>query len=134
MTVSWNGSSILQKVRAATVTALVRGTEAIREEAVTLINTGPKTGRVYRRNGVVHRASAPGQSPAADTGDLANKIATSVDASALTGTVEFASGHAKMLEFGTRNIAPRPFARVAAAHKSVEIAKDAADEIGKALR
>jgi hypothetical protein len=32
--------------------------------------TGPKTGRVYKRRGITHRASAPGQTPASDTGNL----------------------------------------------------------------
>lgn len=134
MTVNWNGGNLIQKIRAATVTGLVRGTEGIREEAVSLINTGAKTGRVYRRNGVSHRASAPGESPAADTGDLASKIGTKVDAAALTGTIEFYSAHAKPLEYGTRNMAPRPYARVAIVYKSDEITKDIADEIGKVLR
>lgn len=134
MTINWRGGEVLQKIRGATVTGLVRGTEAIREEAVSLINTGAKTGRVYRRNGVSHRASAPGESPAADTGDLASKIGTKVDATALTGTIEFYSAHAKPLEYGTRNMAPRPYARVAVSHKSAEITKDIGEEIAKALR
>lgn len=134
MTVNWNGGNLIQKIRAATVTGLVRGTESVREEAVSLINTGAKTGRIYRRNGISHQASAPGQSPAADTGDLASKIGTSVDASALTGTIEFYSAHAKHLEYGTSRMSPRPYARVAVAHKSDEITKDIADEIGKVLR
>ena len=134
MTVQWRGNELIQKVKAATVVGLVRGTESIREEAVTLINTGAKTGRVYRRNGISHQASAPGESPAADTGDLASKIGTAVDATTLKGSVEFYSAHAKHQEYGTRNMAPRPYARVAVAHKSDEILKDIADEIGKALR
>lgn len=134
MTVNWNAAGIIAKVRGATVTGLVRGTESIREEAVTLINTGPKTGRIYKRGAVTHQASAPGESPAGDTGDLASKIATSVNAEALTGSVEFSSAHAKHLEYGTRNMAPRPYARVAVAHKAPEIGKDIATEIAKALR
>lgn len=134
MTVNWNGSSVIQKIRGATVTALVRGTEAIREEAVTLINTGPKTGRIYHRGGVSHQASAPGENPAGDTGQLANSITTSVDAAALTGTVGIGAAHGKFLEYGTRNMAPRPFARVALIHKSPEVTKDIADEISKVLK
>jgi HK97 gp10 family phage protein len=134
VTVNWNGANVLQKIRGATVTALVRGTEAVREEAVTLINTGPKTGRIYKRGAVSHQASAPGQSPAADTGDLAVKIGTAVNAEALNGTIEFYSAHARPLEYGTSKMAPRPYARVAVAHKADEITKDIADEISKVLR
>lgn len=38
----------------------------------TLIQQAPATGRYYRRRGVVHRASAKGEPPASDTGNLAN--------------------------------------------------------------
>lgn len=134
VTVTWRGNEVLASVRAAGVTALVRGTEAVKDEVVQLINSPPKTGRVYRRNGVVHQASAPGQPPAGDTGDLASKIGTSVDANKITGTVEFYSTHAKHLEYGTRNMAPRPFARVALTNKSKEIAEDIADSIGRVLK
>lgn len=121
---------MLQAVRAATVTGLVRGTEAVRAEAVSLINTGPKTGRIYGR----HQASAPGESPAGDTGDLARKIGTEVDPGTLTGTITFSSAHARFLEYGTVKMAPRPFARVAVVHKRDEIAADINDEIARALR
>ncbi len=35
---------------------------------------GSKSGIVYKRRGVSHQASAPGQAPASDTGDLFNSI------------------------------------------------------------
>lgn len=36
--------------------------------------SGPKHGRLYRRGGVVHQASAPGEAPAVDTGKLKSSI------------------------------------------------------------
>jgi HK97 gp10 family phage protein len=134
MSVEWFGDRVLAAVRAATVTGLVRGVEAVRSEAVSLITTGPKTGRVYRRNGVSHQASAPGESPASDTGNLASAISTGVDAATLTGSVGFSASYAKHLEYGTRKMEPRPFARVAVIHKRDEIQADIVDEIGKVLR
>lgn len=139
MTVSWNGAAVLAKVKAGAVVGLTRGVEAVRTEAVSLINTGPKTGRIYGR----HQASAPGESPAGDTGQLANSIATSVDENALSGSLDFSSAHAPRMEYGfvgtdslgrVYDQAPRPFARPALANKSAEIVKDIGEEIAKALR
>jgi len=130
MTVEWKGEQVLESVRGATVRGLVRGVEGVREEAVSLINTGPKTGRVYGN----HQASAPGESPAGDTGDLARRIGTDVDAATLTGSVTFSSKHARPLEYGTVNMAARPFARVALAHRLPGIEADIEDEIAGALR
>ncbi len=134
MTVEWNGAAVLAAVRQGVVTGLVRGTEAVRDDAVSRINNPPKTGRIYHRRGVAHQASAPGESPAADLGNLARNVQTSVDPAALTGNVNFGSKYAAGLEFGTPKIAPRPFARPALAAKRDEIRGDLADEIGKALR
>jgi hypothetical protein len=38
------------------------------------MKNSPKTGRVYRRGRKTHRASAPGEPPAVDTGDLVKSI------------------------------------------------------------
>ncbi|QDV34906.1 HK97-gp10 family putative phage morphogenesis protein [Tautonia plasticadhaerens] len=60
-----------------------------------------------------HTASAPGEAPASDTGNLTNSI--QVDSSVkkenneLIATVSASAKYAKMLEFGTHKIAPRPF-------------------------
>ena len=52
------------------------GAQLIRSEAVKSIQTGPKSGKTYelynpRRT---HIASAPGEAPASDTGNLVNQI------------------------------------------------------------
>lgn len=130
MTVEWHGEHVLELVRGATVRGLVRGVEAVKDEAVSLITTGPKTGRRYGR----HQASAPGESPAGDTGDLARRIGTDVDPATLTGSITFSSKHARPLEYGTAKMAPRPFARVALAHRLSAIEADIEDEIAHVLR
>lgn len=79
----------------------------LREEVTMSIARGAKTGRVYRRGGVVHRASAPGQSPASDTGTLVNSIYVEPDGPARV-VVGSRLAYAAYLEFGTQNIAPRP--------------------------
>lgn len=130
MTIQWFGPQVVQDVRAGVVRGLVRGTEAVRTDAVSRINNPPKTGRMYGK----HQASAPGESPATDTGALANSVSTSVDQAALTGNVNFGTGYSAALEFGTAKIAPRPYARPALMNKRDEITADIADEVRKSLK
>ena len=130
MTVKWNGASVLAKVRAATLTRVVRGTEAIREEATSLMLNSPRSGRVYGR----HKASGPGEPPAPDTGNLIRNIQTSVDAQKLMGNVNFGTGYSQALEYGTFKMAPRPFARPAVENKKQAITADITEEIAGALK
>jgi phage gpG-like protein len=67
-----------------------------------------KTGRKYRRGKKTHTASAPGEAPAVDTGQLTNSVQWEMtgDTSAVVGTnVE----HGMHTEFGTVRMAPRPW-------------------------
>ena len=80
----------------------------------------PKTGREYprRKNGDnVHRASAPGQAPATDTGALVSSTYfTRVDS--LTAAIGSRLEYAFYLEFGTMRMEARP-SWVTAAKKNV---------------
>jgi hypothetical protein len=72
----------------------------------------PGTGRVYRKDGRVHQASAPGQAPAPDQGELRRSwLVRKLE----PGTYRIAShlSYAAALEFGTRRLAPRPYLRPA---------------------
>ena len=71
------------------------------------IQRGPKTGRTYLRGTVSHRASAPGEAPATDTGTLVSSIAYR-KVSLMTAEVESRLDYATFLEFGTVNMDPRP--------------------------
>jgi hypothetical protein len=70
-------------------------------------------GHVYRRRGVTHRASAPGDPPANDLGTLRSRIRPVRPTPArLSRAVEvYDLVYAPALEFGTRDgrIKPRPF-------------------------
>jgi hypothetical protein len=92
------------------------------------IMTGPKTGKVYKRKSVEHQASAPGQAPANDLGDLVQSILANVEDAGddLEAEVVAGSDHAIFLEFGTVNIAPRPFLEPAAEVASLELNSDLA--------
>lgn len=70
----------------------------------------PKSGRVYRRGGRSHQASAPGEAPAVDMGQLINSIQVT-NVSELTSVIGTNVRHAIPLEFGSRKMAPRPIWR-----------------------
>jgi hypothetical protein len=83
------------------------------DEVDRILKTGPKTGRLYRRPGrAPHQASAPGQAPANDTGNLANSLDYNVQRIRLE--VGERAPYAIFLEDGTRKMKPRPHMVVAA--------------------
>lgn len=89
---------------------LVHDTAAGISQHIKLSMVEPKSGRHYKvsKTGRDHVASAPGESPAIDTGLLANSIdyAMTGETSAVVGS---GAEYAIHLEFGTVRIAPRPF-------------------------
>lgn len=82
---------------------------AVEAAAKIAITTGTKSGRVYERpGGRSHRASAPGEAPANDTGILANSIRAREEGR-LTWRVSAGARYAAKLELGGERLAPRPF-------------------------
>jgi phage gpG-like protein len=89
---------------------IVRGTaQNVRTHAIKSIQRGPKTGITYEKIDPkrTHRASAPGEAPATDTGRLANSLRA--DIQGVRATVFTNLEYAPFLEFGTRKMAARPF-------------------------
>lgn len=112
MAVDWDASKTISEVDKAVARGLFIAAEKVRSDAVKSILSGGKSGRLYRRRGTVHQASAPGEAPASDTGTLANSAeAKLVDIN--RAVVNFSAQYSSFLEFGTTNIAPRPYARPA---------------------
>ena len=73
--------------------------------------SGPRSGRLYQRGAtgnIVHQASAPGEAPATDIGNLANSIGARM-LGQTEGEVTVGAEYAAVLELGGRRIAPRPF-------------------------
>lgn len=103
-----------QRSSLATQVALEEAATIVSAEAQRSIMDGPKSGIVYKkyRPRRDHQASAPGESPANDLGDLVGGILIE-RAEIATGRIRVAStaGHSKVLELGGRFIAPRPFLR-----------------------
>lgn len=83
-------------------------------EAVKSIQMGGRSGRVYRRKSVTHQASAPGEPPKTDTGQLVRNV-TIENQGGMEYTVGSRKGapHGFWLEFGTRFIRPRPWLKPA---------------------
>jgi hypothetical protein len=118
--------------------AVKSSSEKIVGTAKNAIDTGSRSGRVYKRRGRVHQASAPGEAPAGDSGTLENSGAVEVSPDGMTATATFNAPHASDLETGTADIAARPFlgpaaqsqerGYIAAVGKGVH---DAARKVGK---
>lgn len=94
----------------AKMTALAKAALLIRADAQKLIQQGPKSGQMYGD----HRASAPGEAPATDTGNLVRSITIdkpTPDAVTITCRAPYAAA----LELGTDDgrIEERPFMRPA---------------------
>ena len=92
------------------IAQIVNGTaQNIRTHAIKSVQRGTKSGLVYEKTSPkrTHRASAPGEAPATDTGRLANSINAEIDGkkAEIVADTEYAA----WLEFGTQSIEPRPF-------------------------
>lgn len=134
MTLEWKGPEVVAALSQAAFRGVVRGTESVKTRMVERLNNPPKSGRIYRRNSVEHQASAPGESPATDTGRLVQSITTTYDPANIVGYVNVSTEYAAALEFGTPKMAARPYARVSLAEKVKDIQADIAREIAEALR
>lgn len=86
----------------------------VERRAKTLAST-PGAGRTYTRGRVTHRASAPGDPPAVDTGQLRASITHQLgtDSAGLFALVGSNLRKALWLELGTSRMAARPFLRPA---------------------
>ena len=98
-----------KKLPMALRTVLHKGAISIEGSSKLSLVRGAKTGKVYKRRSVTHRASAPGQAPASDTGDLLNHITRNLgrDFAEVGATKQ----HGLHLELGapSRNLAARPW-------------------------
>ena len=97
----------IERAKVAAVKGAEKGVErarlAVETTAKKLIQRGPKTGIMYGK----HQASAPGEPPATDHGDLVRSIESKRDG--LVAVVWTEEPYGKFLEFGTRHIEPRPW-------------------------
>jgi cell pole-organizing protein PopZ len=104
---------------------------AVEADAKQRIQTGSKSGRTYKRNGINHQASAAGESPATDTGLLVNSISTAPSLPNLSAEVRVAAEYGLALETGTRKMAPRPYLTPAVEAEAQQMANRITTEIRK---
>lgn len=91
------------------ITDAVTDTQAF---AVAGLKSGPATGRVYEKYNPrrTHRASAPGEYPMTDTGQLQSNIGIVLPTPGrIEGKVGTDIMHGRYLEFGTSKMAARPW-------------------------
>jgi len=88
---------------------LLGGGQLIRGEAIRSIQTGAKSGKTYKRYNPTrtHKASAPGEAPASDTGFLVSNIRVREQKDVVQ--VRSEASYSKFLEFGTSKMLARPF-------------------------
>lgn len=128
MAVTWN-RQVLKDIKEATYRGVINGTEGVKTNSVEKIQSGEKTGRIYRRRGVEHQASAPGEAPASDTGRLVQSITTDYNFGPIQGNVNFGTEYAALLEFGTVRMEPRPYARNSLNEETGNIIQEIVTEI-----
>jgi len=103
---------------------IYRATAMVHSRVQESIQRDPKTGATYGK----HQASAAGEAPATDTGFLVGSITfKKPDVNEATGEVVgrviASAPYAAHLEFGTSNIAPRPYMQPALEQNRSKIRK-----------
>ena len=121
MGVKFNDAAIASLFKNKTVAGLTRA--ALWAEGEIKRSFQPGTGREYPRGRKTHRASAPGQPPAVDTGRLRGSITHDLqtEGQRVTARVGTNVEYAKELEFGTSTKAARPFLRPILAERKAEL-------------
>ena len=94
---------------------MLEGANEVRNTVLETLS-GTRTGRIYNVPGTkrTYVASAPGEPPAQATSELRKSIKASIkgEGKKVIGVVGTKVKHGLMLEFGTRNMAARPWLRV----------------------
>lgn len=100
--------------------------------AVSSIQRGPKTGRVYVKSDPsrTHQASAPGEPPATDTGRLVGSIKMELPQTDATAYVGTKVDYGRDLELGTSKIRPRPWLLPAFEKAKAGVLRDLRKRVG----
>lgn len=103
-----------QSITDAVAAQIIKGATQIQGAAVESIQRGAKTGTVYEKGkGISHQASAPGEAPASDTGNLARRIEIKLSRDKLRAEIGvhnlLFTPYARALELGSKFIKKRPY-------------------------
>jgi len=110
-----------------------------RDETITTLS-GTRSGRTYKvpgTKGAYYKASSPGEAPASATGELRQHVSTSIEGNGnkIIGNIgiledainevtkESIGDYAKCLEYGTKNMAARPWLKPSCEKATPEILK-----------
>ena len=87
---------------------------------------GPKSGEIYEKYNPrrTHQASAKGEAPATDTGNLVNGIQVEIEAGGMVGYIKSNAFYSNWLEFGTTKMKARPYMYPAYAQEVPAIIKE----------
>jgi phage gpG-like protein len=106
---------LIQQIDDSIQKRMTAAVNVVKLEAIQLLSQ-QGTGRQYRVPGTKdtwYTASSPGMPPAVATGDLKRSIDVDVSDDGFIGEVGTSKDYGMMLQFGTRNILPRPWLDVA---------------------
>lgn len=98
------------------------------------ISGGGRSGRVYRRRTVTHQASAPGEFPKSDTGQLVSSLFFRVGADKLSAFFGTKLNYGRYLEFGTSRMGARPWLRPTLRANATKITARVRDAVKAAMR
>ncbi|MBZ9674550.1 hypothetical protein [Mesorhizobium sp. ES1-1] len=98
------------------------------------IQGGGRAGRVYTRRTVSHQASAPGEFPKTDTGQLVSSLFFRVAADKLSAFFGTTLAHGRYLEYGTSRMAARPWLRPTLKANASAITERVRNAVNEALR
>lgn len=112
VTIKLNSHNILPKLESVATQRMFAAAQEVRNETLRTLS-GNRTGRTYRVPGtqVTYTASAPGEAPAVQTGQLRNSIRDNVysEGKSVKGEVGTELLKGLWLEKGTSKMAPRPW-------------------------
>lgn len=103
-----NIEALKSKAEAETVRAVRATAQAIRNDAIISVKSHLSAGNVYTRGTVKHVASKPGSPPNQDRGTMTRNIRVTMNDD-LTADISSNAPYSAALEFGTSNMAARPF-------------------------
>ena len=107
-----NTTELMKSLDQTAPKRMMEATNEVRNKVLETLSGG-RSGRTYLVPGTrrSYTASAPGQPPATATSELRQSVKSSVEGKgrSVIGKVKAEAKHALPLEFGTKNMAARPF-------------------------
>ena len=131
MPITFDPEAMRAAVRREVMLGVMQATERVRAEAVRLVLKTAKTGKLYGE----HRASAPGEPWASNTGFTVSQIKVHYETGdELTGRVSIDAEWGPYLELGTQKMAARPVLRPAIANTADDVQRIMQDAVNRAMR